>query len=153
MKRWLERLGFVAFFVAWPLFFVYLRRSERTRILIHHEGKVLVMKNWVSDHSWQLPGGGLHRGEPVVVGAQRELREETGIAVETRQLRFVGRRTYRKYGHRFDFHIFVAQAVDTEHIHKQFHEVSRLEWIDYHMLTAANAGPDTLLALEAWLEP
>lgn len=153
MRRLLERIGVITFFAAWPLFFVYLRRSERTRIILHDEGRILVMRNWVSDGSWQLPGGGLHAREPIVSGALRELREETGIALEQRQLRFVAQREYRKYGHRFRFHIFVGQGFDATMLHAQAHEVARLEWVDYHLLTPQNASPDTLLAIEAWLEP
>lgn len=153
MRRLLERIGIVAFFAAWPLFFVYLRRSERTRIILHDEGKVLVMRNWVSDGTWQLPGGGLHSHEPIIDGALRELREETGVVLEKRQLRFVAQRGYRKYGHRFRFHVFVAQGFDTQALHMQAHEVSRLEWIDHRALTPQNAAPDTRLAIEAWLEP
>lgn len=153
MRRALERIGVLAFFTAWPLFFVYLRRSERTRVILHDEGKVLVVRNWVSDGTWQLPGGGLHPRENVIAGALREVHEETGIMLEQRQLRFVAEREYRRYGHRFRFHVFVTQGFDASQMHRQAHEISRIEWIDHRALTPQNASPDTLLALEAWLEP
>ena len=153
MRRLLERVGFVAFFAAWPLFFVYLRRSERTRVILEHEGKVLVVKNWISDNTWQLPGGGLHHGESLIKGAQREVREETGIALEERQIRYIGTETYRKYGHRFVFHIFVAQGFDVSGLKKQFHEISRVAWLSPSSLTVRDAAPDTLLSLDTWLRP
>ncbi|MGW0860267.1 NUDIX domain-containing protein [Streptomyces sp. NPDC002690] len=37
---------------------------------------------------WQLPGGHLNADESVVAGAIRELAEETGVVVETRDLAF-----------------------------------------------------------------
>lgn len=151
MRRILERIGVVVFFLAWPAFFVYLRRSERTRIVIADGSKILVTRNWISDGKWSLPGGGLHRGEPIVAGAQRELLEETGIALESRQLRFIGKQAYRAYGHGFVFHIFTAQAVETSDLRRQKHEVSRMEWIEYRELNVDNAAQDTLLALDVWL--
>ncbi len=155
MRRLLERLGIVVFFLAWPAFYIYLRRSERTRIIVTNEDgtKVLITRNWISDGLWSLPGGGLHRGEPVATGAQRELHEETGIKLEARQLRFVGKQTYHKYGHTFVFHTFVAHAPAFDKLRRQKHEVSRMEWIDPRLLNRSNTAQDALMALDVWLHP
>lgn len=151
MRKTLERIGVVVFFLAWPAFWLYLRRGERTRIIVANGNKVLVTKNWISDGAWSLPGGGLHKDEPVLAGAQRELREETGIRLRREQLRRVGKQEYRRYGLRFVFHVFVARNVDSSTLHRQKHEVSRLEWIDYHQLTSRNTSQDALRAIDIWL--
>jgi ADP-ribose pyrophosphatase YjhB (NUDIX family) len=149
----LERIGIVVFFLAWPAFYIYLRRSERTRIIIANGGKILMTRNWISDGKWSLPGGGLHKDEPVIAGAQRELREETGIDIDPRQLRFIGKQTYRKYGHAFVFHTFVAQNADATTLHRQKHEVSRMDWIEPSRLDSRNTSQDALMALNLWLHP
>lgn len=55
--------------------------NPRARVVVLNEyGEVLLLKNVLShDGKWVVPGGGVKHGEPWVVGAQRELHEETGI--------------------------------------------------------------------------
>ncbi len=151
MRRLLEKIGVLIFFLAWPAFYVYLKRSERTRIIIANGNKVLVTRNWISDGAWSLPGGGLHQKEPIVQGAQRELYEETGLRVEQTQLRYLGRQTYRKYGHYFVFHTFVAHNVDISSLSRQKHEISRTAWMSPAELTDLNTAQDARKALDLWL--
>jgi len=153
MRRLLERIGVIVFFLAWPAFLIYLKRSERTRIIIANGNKVLVTHNWISDGTWSLPGGGLHKKEPIIQGAQRELYEETGIRVEQAQLRYLGRQTYRKYGHSFVFHTFIARDVDSSSVRLQKHEISRTAWLTPAELTDQNTAQDALKALDLWLHP
>lgn len=125
---------------------VYFRRNERTRIILMHEGRVLALKNWISDGKWSLPGGGLHKGEPIVAGALRELQEETGLMLDGRQLRHVGRARYKAYGLRFDFHIFIAR-VGSDAVERQRIEIAEMEWLTESDLRADGPAPDALLAL------
>ncbi len=55
--------------------------SPRARVVVQNElGEVLLLKNVLShDGKWIVPGGGVKRGEPWAVAAQRELYEETGM--------------------------------------------------------------------------
>jgi ADP-ribose pyrophosphatase len=151
MRRLLEKLGIIVFFLAWPAFYIYLKRSERTRIIIAEGNKVLVTRNWISDGKWSLPGGGLHQKEPILQGAQRELFEETGLRVSQEQLRYVGKQTYRNYGHTFVFHTFVARDVDMSDLRRQKHEISRTAWISPANLTERNTAQDARKALDLWL--
>ncbi|MEH0937392.1 NUDIX hydrolase [Micromonospora psammae] len=49
-------------------------------------GRILLLRQ-PPGHSWSLPAGLLQRGEPPVVGAARELHEESGIRLAPERLR------------------------------------------------------------------
>jgi len=147
MRKVLQFIGTIVFFCAWPAFWVYFRRGYgRTRVVLQHEGKVLIMKQWISAGKWGFPGGGLLRGEDRADGAARELLEETSLQLDPRQLQQVGTGTYRSYGLSFDFYVFVAK-VGSSNVRAQRIEVSELTWAYPDELTPQNASPDTLQAL------
>ena len=147
MRSLLQRFGTVVFFCAWPAFWAYHKLDHgRTRVVLIHEDKVLVMKQWISPGKWGLPGGGLHKGESMAGGAARELQEETSLQLDPRQLQPVGKATYRKYGLSFVYHVFVTR-VGSRSVRAQRIEVSELEWLRPGELRAHNASPDTLAAL------
>jgi 8-oxo-dGTP pyrophosphatase MutT (NUDIX family) len=145
--RFLERIGIVGFYLAWPAFFVYLSRSERTRVIIVCQGKVLVVRNWLSDGRWSLPGGGLHKGEDPRLGAIRELFEETGIRIESDHLIELGTGRWQLHGLGYTFRSYVV-CLDTEpQLHRQHIEISRLVWKQANELTPRQTSPDVLMSL------
>ncbi|HJQ08244.1 MAG TPA: NUDIX hydrolase [Candidatus Saccharimonadales bacterium] len=146
MKRVLQGFGRFTFWCAWIAFYVYLKHSERTRVIVTDGQEVLVIKNWVSDGKWSLPGGGLHKNEPPAQGALRELREETGLRPAASKLQPAGTGMYRSYGHTFLFYVFVVRMEKAE-LKKQWHEVADMQWASLDALHTRNAGHDTLLAL------
>lgn len=138
LRRFLETTGIAVWVLAWPAFFVYLRARERTRIIVIYQDQILVVRNWISDGKWLLPGGGLHKNEAVVRGALRELNEETGIAAKSEQLRFITRQRYRRYGQRFDFSVFVLSVAEAPVLHVQRHEISRIAWLKPEEILSSN---------------
>jgi 8-oxo-dGTP pyrophosphatase MutT (NUDIX family) len=149
MKSLLQFFGKIAFFCAWPAFKVYFGRGYgRSRIVLVSQGEVLAVKNWVSDGLWSLPGGGLHPNEKTEEGALRELREETGVALQPGQLTYLGEAEYTRYGLTFHFHVFgmLTAKVATK---KQVIEIAEMRWLPVADLNERNAGADLLLSLDA----
>ncbi|GLZ05208.1 hypothetical protein Acsp03_26740 [Actinomadura sp. NBRC 104412] len=68
----------------------YKRRSARV-LLLDGEDRLLLFRFAERhtpgvDHCWLTPGGGVGKGEGLAEAAARELREETGLAVEPAEL-------------------------------------------------------------------
>jgi 8-oxo-dGTP pyrophosphatase MutT (NUDIX family) len=60
----------------------YVRRTARV-LLVDGSGRVLLLNYvGVGGPCWLTPGGGIDDGEPLAEAAARELREETGLAVD-----------------------------------------------------------------------
>lgn len=81
MRRIYIVLGRLSFYALWPLLWLYLRKTRRVYAVIRHKDEVLYIKNWLSDNSWRLPGGGVGMNETPKEALIRELREELGIEV------------------------------------------------------------------------
>lgn len=79
MRRLGQFVGRAIFYALWPLFYLYLRGTTRTRALVICRGEVLLVKNWLSDNRYGLPGGGMHAGEQLLAAMERELAEEVGL--------------------------------------------------------------------------
>lgn len=71
------RLGYK---LTWPLAGLFLHNSKRVRVLVKNQrGEILLVKSTYGSQKWELPGGGVARGEDPVDSAVRELYEETGL--------------------------------------------------------------------------
>ncbi|HSX32404.1 MAG TPA: NUDIX domain-containing protein [Candidatus Saccharimonadales bacterium] len=148
MKRILQGLGWLAYWGGWPAFWIYLRLGHgRTRVVVWHDHKVLVVRQWIGDGRWQLPGGGMHKRELPTPAALRELYEETGIQLTEAQLTFVGEAVHRTRGSTFDMHIFSTQ-VDNTDVKLQHHELVDYAWLPPDQLTVRNTHSDALTAVQ-----
>ena len=67
----------------------YIFNIRVTGILIE-DNKILIVKQKLSEsRTWSLPGGRLERGETLEQGLKRELKEETGLAVQIEELLYL----------------------------------------------------------------
>lgn len=151
MKHLTQKLGVIAFWLSWPLLFVYLRIGSRTRVLVVCGEKVLVVRSWHGSGKWSLPGGGLHRGEDPKVGAVRELREETGLVVEPAVLKHLISGTQNTRGLKYDYDCFSVVIDKEQPLRPQMFEVAEAAWKSVSELNVDNAGNDTMLYLSTWL--
>lgn len=63
----------------------FLRRphTQGVKCLLFDGERVLFVRHAYGDRTaWELPGGGLHRGEDPAVAARREMREELGVDLD-----------------------------------------------------------------------
>lgn len=150
---WLWRsLGHAAWWCSYPVMWFYLHDSERTRLLIiNEENKLLVVKGWLMcNNNWTLPGGGLHAGETPLSGMLREVREETGLKIQPKNVRNLGSETIKSKGFRFRLHFYSAPTSGEPEIAMQRFEIIEAKWIDLSTLNSTNAEPDVLRALQLW---
>lgn len=77
------QLGRYLYYMLWPLIWFYAPLRIRVSVIVVQNNTVLVVKNWFGPNAWQLPGGGKKIGESVIEAGVRELREETGLVIDT----------------------------------------------------------------------
>jgi 8-oxo-dGTP pyrophosphatase MutT (NUDIX family) len=95
------------------------------------EPEVLLVQPRKSSY-WNLPGGGIKRGEHPHSGALRELREETGIKVEG-QVDTLGVYTSSQEGKQDTIHIVVAETSDRK-IPRLEIEIQQAKWFPVSQL-------------------
>ncbi|MGA2471205.1 MAG: NUDIX domain-containing protein [Solirubrobacteraceae bacterium] len=88
LRHQLYRLGY---WTLWASSFVIHRRARGTKCLLFNQGQVLLVRHTYGPRSWELPGGGVRRGEQPFDAMRRELREE--LQVDVAQARELGARS------------------------------------------------------------
>ena len=85
------------------------RRADRWGVgaFVQHDGRVLLVRE---DGRWFLPGGIREPGESLEAGAQREVREETGVDVAVTGLAAISEQTFRDGDRRVAFHFATFEA-------------------------------------------
>lgn len=79
------------FYITWPASWLRIWGSSRARIVIRYGDDVLFVLPRIGVGKWQLPGGGIRRGESAQVAAIREVREELRLELNIDALKLVGR--------------------------------------------------------------
>ncbi len=101
------------------------------RCLVEYEGRVLLIRNPYGPMKWDLPGGGVRRGERPEEAARREVFEEVGIPLTN--LRPLGRYTGTEYYDKDTVVSFYASA-DSLAINPRRAEVYEEGWFEWGRL-------------------
>src|SRR5579862_497483 len=99
--------GRLAYQLSLPVIRAVISRTRRAYILLVSEDKVLVVKGWLGRQKWQLPGGGVKKGEDDKLALIRELAEETGIDVSASKLTLVASGNWKtdRLAHRYKVYL------------------------------------------------
>ena len=102
--------------------------------LIMNRGKILILKRAKEEdplkNYWDFPGGTLEDGEQPILGARREAREETGLALNDLQLFCCVSNLNALKNKQFITLIFLGEMdVDPEDIKLNRHEHNEFRWI------------------------
>ncbi len=101
-----------------------------TDVIVHHKGRILLVKRGFEPYKgmWCLPGGRHEEGERIEETAKREVKEETGLDVELKEILGV----YSDPSRDPRFHaltvVFIAES-DTDKA-KAGSDAASLEWIE-----------------------
>lgn len=123
-----------------------LLRNKRVRVvLLHPDGRVLLVVNALGDRKWTLPGGGATRRETLVEAAIRELHEELGIVLLPRTLTHLGE--VEVSGYKAPLFAVQLNQLQVEQIIPDKFEIYDTQWCDVHELPSG-AQPIIHIALE-----
>lgn len=84
--RLLLSIGRIGYWFLVPVFIAVFPKTTRTRVVVVQGKSVLLVRTWISNGKWDLPGGGVKRGETLKGAILRELYEETGITLSQRNV-------------------------------------------------------------------
>ena len=122
--------GRLFFWLTWPLIWIYAPLQLRPRMLLVCDDTFLAVKPYFGSGAWQLPGGGMQRGESELSAAVRELAEETGVHVDEATVRALlpaGR--YIEKGLHMHYCIFYAHISKKVDLTLQKNEIGEAAWL------------------------
>lgn len=151
-KLW-KCLGIIAFWIAWPLLFIYLAIGKRTRVIVRSGDQVLLIKGWLGSGKWALPGGGVHINEDIKIAAIREVKEETGIELKASDLIKLSEGRITEDRLRYYYCAFVAEIAKTSNLTKQKFEITDAKWLkEDDILVSTDVSSATKRLLRLWRE-
>ena len=115
---------------------VWRRPTPRTRVLIRHDDKILMVSNITSPWQWTLPGGGYNANETASECSAREIREELAIDISVNEYTFIGH--YRERIHGVTWRYDCTQAMlHTQPFLRLSMEIFRAKWLPIDTLPSS----------------
>lgn len=121
-------------------------------VVWNERDKVLLIRraNPPRQHEWSLPGGKVERGEPLRTALRRELREETGLEIEIRELldvvELIGDDPHRAAAAHYVLIDFSARAVAGEAVAAS--DASEAHWFTMDEIAALPLWSETRRIIE-----
>jgi 8-oxo-dGTP diphosphatase len=143
-------VGQIVFWLSWPFNYVYLKDSNRVRVLVISGQQVALVENWHNDGSWNVPGGGIEKGEEPRQAAVREVQEETGLTIDAMKLTDIGNYQHLASGFRFRYQGFYIVIPIAEPLHGRWPEILQAEWTPLQDLSKLKLELSVGVLLDAW---
>lgn len=127
-------LGRIISFISWPILYKMLNNTERPRLIILSEGKVILVRAWIGIQEWSFPGGGRKNSETAIEAAVREVEEELGIKIDSKKVRDLGLCiNHSERGFAYDNPLFVVDITGQPELHPT-RELLQADYFDLHLL-------------------
>lgn len=150
MKRIVIWIGVVVFWLTWPLTYIYVRGTTRTRVLLVANGTVLLARIWHGTGSWKLPGGGVHGKESLEAAAVREVFEEVRVTIQPEQLRDLGQKAHKEHGIPYTGQYYYVELADICAVEARMPEILEAAWVPIEVAHERRLGEDSYYALSAY---
>ena len=120
----------VAYWLLWPLIWVYAPLTVRGRILVVRGDTFLAVQPKFGSGRWQLPGGGINKAEVPLAAAVRELYEETGLQANANDVsELLPAATYHETGLYLRYIVFLLCDTSMSEIKIPENEIARYTWL------------------------
>ena len=148
MKTVWSKLGQIVYRLTLPGIYLVLMNSKRTRLVLLCKDKVLVVKPWLGNGRWSLPGGGIKKNESAEDALSREVKEEVGFKIPEKKYKKITNATYRQDGLKFSYTLFgcIIKKQVTPTISQK--EIVEAKWVSWDSLSVRNANNDVITALK-----
>jgi 8-oxo-dGTP pyrophosphatase MutT (NUDIX family) len=145
-----QLLGAATFWLFWPVWFLILNGSDRSRVIVEYGGKILLVRGWHDGKYQSLPGGGKEKRENMRQCAARELREEVGIEVAPDKLKSHGIYDHKRRGISFKMHLFSVSLTQEPKIEQGIVEIIDIQWIEASDISKASITEFTKKLILVW---
>lgn len=146
MKAWIK-IGYFLFIIFQPFLRIYLQKRTTTRVFIIANNKVLLVKVWLSDGSYGLPGGGIKKGEKPKQAAIREVTEETGIELKNKDLEYKGIHKAHNRFVSYEYHLYIASISSNPLTKNQLIEIVESKWLGIDSIDKTLVSDEVNMAL------
>ena len=86
---------------------------------------MILVKNWIGNGCWRLPGGGVDQGESFKQAACREVQEELQVKIRPQQLKEIYRHPTSRHHHKI---VFVCRLSQRPKIKACSKELVATQW-------------------------
>lgn len=147
---WLYKIyvltGRISYLVLLPIMRIAIRRTNRVYVCLLNKNKVLLVKGWLGNNKWVLPGGGVNKGEKLEEALSREVYEELGIKLTTQKLKLIKTGNWKSdnLGHRYSIYFIKYHGVIAK-VKKI--EITDASWVGIDRLNNDNTSLEVLEAI------
>lgn len=148
MQLW-KYLGKAVFWLTWPALKIKLAMSTRTRGAITYKNQLLVVKSWLGNNKWTLPGGGIENNEDSLVALIREIEEEVGLAIKVSNCKKLGVFTFNSTNLKYVYSLYHIKYLKKPKIIQNKYEIIEYCWVNKNKLNHNNSNSDVLQAVNS----